>query len=67
MDSKLLKFILDLKTTPTTISTTTTTTSCPSNNDRYKVIHNKCFYFEEALINFESARAKCKQKGGKLY
>ena len=66
----LLKFILDLKTTPattTTTSTTTTTTPCPSNNDRYKIIQNKCFYFEEALINFESAKAKCKQKGGKLY
>ncbi len=45
----------------------TQTPPCPIEDSRYRLMHNRCFYFEKEELTFEAAKANCKEKGGKLY
>ena len=52
-------------------ATTTTPKKCPVGQpfpkDNYRLVQEKCFYFERGYKNFEDAKENCKQMGGKLY
>ena len=40
---------------------------CPIEDSCYRLMQNRCFYFEKETLTFEAAKANCKEKGGKLY